>query len=158
MATSKTHPEGYKRTKTDDGIVYRKMFSNGGHVDESRYEFFAYDRSGNYLGWDNQEKAEKAAETGRVLCTTADGVCDLDLWLVWNAARDAEIQVMLSPAGWQIIHLRDDIFMAAREVADGYEIKLIEANELHELYGDDDDAQEPWLLTIASREQVLRLE
>jgi hypothetical protein len=146
----------FKRVKRNGDTLYIKTLPGGAEVHRSKGEFTVYDYDGNYLGFTaDQAKAEAMAMRGRPGLITIDGASDLSLWVMWNDAIENGARVLTDDDGWQIIFIRDGIFMRAKEDDSGYDVDLLTDEEMASYYWDDET--ETFALELAKGKK-LRLE
>lgn len=148
---------GYHREKIGKGTVVVKRFANGARVEQEGdgSEFFAYDAQRNFLGWDIQTNAERAAENGYVLCISHDGTSDLDLWPLWNAGIDGGSRFLVAESGVQVLSIGHDIYMTVEPDAEyGPSIELLPATDLWQRYW----VGEVWQLRVLPKDKIIRLE
>lgn len=126
----------FKRENRDGQYCYVKRLSIGGEVHRDGDMFEAYDKSGNFLGGlvPTQEQAEFAAQQGYVVNTGIDGVAEIDLWPLWNAAVDSGCRIMQDEEGRQVVRLSNSTFMTVESDDDGWTVELIGDDELERMY------------------------
>jgi hypothetical protein len=146
----------FNRVKRNGDTLLVKTLPNGSEVQNNGVDFTAYDADGNYLGFHaDQDKAEASAISGKPSIATIDNANDLALWLMWNDAIDSGARVLSDEEGWQIISLRDGIFMRAKADEGGYAVELLTDQDMQDHYWDNDS--QTFNLSIVKNDK-LRLE
>lgn len=160
--------KGFERGVDEAGnLVLVKTMPGGGKVvkphrgrgSSSRPVCYdAYDAGGHYLGNTNSlTDAERAADRGFVILLN-DACSDLSLWVLWNDAVNSGVHVYQTESGSQILALDSNRcpsshYLIVSEAEDGWDVDLLDINELDMQYGDGDYGL--YRLTVAETPFVL---
>lgn len=135
--TTKAKPE-FRRENREGSYVYVKRLAIGGEVHRDGEEFRAYDADGHYLGFSNdQQEAELMASSGFTNIPHMEESSDLSWWVLWNDHVESGNRVFLGDDGEQVIAVRNDLYMVAKEDDRGWDIEIIDDVTLFDRYRND---------------------